>query len=85
MDEAAAGPGATPGTQKPEGSKWGGPLEYEMNREVSRMNTAGQVAVVAVVLALIAGGNAVVWVWLFRQAAKTEPPAGSSTHSGRSA
>ncbi|MGH7609322.1 MAG: hypothetical protein ACREOD_05180 [Candidatus Dormibacteria bacterium] len=56
-----------------------------MNREVSRMNTAGQVAVVAVVLALIAGGNAVVWVWLFRQAAKTEPPAGSSTHSGRSA
>ncbi len=49
------------------------------------MNTAGQVATTLVILALIAGGNAVLWVWLFRRAAKAESPSSSRPHSGRSA
>ncbi|MGH7640983.1 MAG: hypothetical protein ACREOL_08785 [Candidatus Dormibacteria bacterium] len=36
------------------------------------MATAGEIAVVLIVLALIAGGSTVAWVYLFRAAAKVE-------------
>jgi hypothetical protein len=48
------------------------------------MTTAGQVAIVLGVLALIAGGSLIAWIVLFYSAAKsdqTEPaPASSSSH-----
>ncbi|MGA7173198.1 MAG: hypothetical protein WCB86_02875 [Candidatus Dormiibacterota bacterium] len=50
------------------------------------MTTAGQIAVVLIMLALIAGGSLIAWIVLFYSAAKTEgaepPSAGSSSHLG---
>ncbi|HVB13912.1 MAG TPA: hypothetical protein VNH38_04045 [Candidatus Dormibacteraeota bacterium] len=48
------------------------------------MTTPGQIAIVLVVLALVAGGSMIAWVYLFYFAAKAEsaepPSAGSSSH-----
>ncbi|MGH7643634.1 MAG: hypothetical protein ACRENX_11630 [Candidatus Dormibacteria bacterium] len=48
------------------------------------MTTAGQVAVVLIMLALIAGGSLIAWIFLFRLAAKAENPsspgAGPASH-----
>lgn len=50
------------------------------------MTTPGQIAVVLIMLALIAGGSLIAWIFLFRSAAKTEraepPSSGSSQHLG---
>jgi hypothetical protein len=50
------------------------------------MTTSGQIAVVLIMLALIAGGSMIGWIFLFHSAAKAEsanaPPAGSSSHPG---
>ena len=68
------------------GGPCAGSLEYEFHTEVSFMTTAGQVAVVLIMLALIAGGSLIAWVVLFHFAAKAEdtqpPAAGSSSHLG---
>lgn len=51
-------------------------LEYELHTEASFMTTAGQIAVVLFMLALLAGGSLICWVLLFRFAAREEssPP-----------
>ena len=50
------------------------------------MTTAGQIAIVLVILGLIAGGSSIAWILLFYSAAKAdqaEPSSdGSSSHLG---